>query len=137
MPILKLLTFPNEFRVKRHKMNKQAMKLSPGLVLVLFIIFHFQAFTTLAAKDPDSQPRMRVAIGHLEAAKTATKPLTSLLAARKAIVNAKPNKEGQRKDAIGYVDEAIAYARTGDKQTMLLKIDKAIANVKSGIARSK
>ena len=117
-------------------MNKQAMKLSPGLVLVLFISF-FQAFTTLAAKDPDAQPRMRVAIGHLEAAKTASKPLTSLLAARKALVNAKPNKEGQRKDAIGYVDEAIAYARTGDKQTMLLKIDKDIANVKSGIVRSK
>jgi soluble cytochrome b562 len=80
---------------------------------------------------------MRAAIGHLEAAKTAAKPLTSLQAARKSLVNAKSNKEGQRKDAIGYVDEAIAYATTGDKKTMLLKIDKAIANAKSGIARSK
>ena len=112
------------------------MKHSTGFIWVLFISL-FQAFTPLAAKDPDGNPRMRAAIGHLEAAKTAAKPLTSLHAARKSLTNAKSNKEGQRKDAIGYVDEAIAYATTGDKKTMLLKIDKAIANAKSGIARSK
>lgn len=107
---------------------------SHTLVLLLSL---FQVFTSLLAKDPDAQPRMRVAIGHLEAARTAAKPLTSLHAARKALVNARAYKEGQRKDAIGYVDEAIAHATTGDKKIMLLKIDKAIANAKSGIARSK
>jgi hypothetical protein len=94
-------------------------------------------FALLGANEADDQPHMRAAIGHLEAAKTAKEPLTSLRAARKALVNAKPNKEGQRKDAIGYVDEAIAFATTGDKAKMLEKISKAISNVKSGIARSR
>lgn len=93
--------------------------------------------TPAQAIDPDDQPRMRNAIAHLEAAKTALDPKASLRAARKALVNAKTNKEGERRDAIGLVDEAIAFATTGDKKTMLVKIDKAIANVKSGIARAR
>lgn len=91
----------------------------------------------LSAKDPTKRDHMRNAIGHLEAAKTAKEPLVSLQAARRELVKAKPGKEGQRKDAIEYVDEAIAYAMTGDKKTMQEKITKAISNVKSGIARAK
>lgn len=80
---------------------------------------------------------MRNAIGHLEAAQTAKDPLTSLQAARRELVKAKPGKEGERKDAIEYVDEALAFATTGDTKTMQEKITRAISNVKSGIARAK
>lgn len=96
-----------------------------------------QAMAPLSGNEADDQPHMREAIGHLEAARTAKAPLTSLNAARKELVSAKPNKKGQRKDAIAYVDEAIAYATTGDRAKMQEKITKAISNVKSGIARSK
>ncbi len=104
--------------------------------LILATVFS-PAFAALFGNEADDQPHMRAAIGHLEAAQTAKDPLTSLRAARKALVNARPNKEGQRKDAIAYVDEAIAFATTGDKAKMQEKITKAISNVKSGIARSK
>ena len=81
---------------------------------------------------------MRAALGHLEAAKTAKDPVVSLRAARKQLLNAASNKAGQRKDAIGYVDEAIALAVAGgDKGKLQEKISKAISNVKSGIARAK
>lgn len=95
------------------------------------------ALAPLLGNPADGQPHMRTALGHLEAARTAKDPLTSLRAARKALVKAKPNKEGQRKDAIGYVDEAIAFPTTGDKDKMQEKITKAISNVKSGIARAR
>jgi hypothetical protein len=91
----------------------------------------------LSAKDPTKSDHMRNAIGHLEAAQTAKQPLTSLQAARRELVKAKPNKEGQRKDAIELVDQAIAYATTGESKMMQEKIIKAISNAKSGIARSK
>jgi hypothetical protein len=112
------------------------MKYSSRLALFL-VCSLFQAFTLLHAIDSKGQPHMRNAIGHLEAAKTAKDPLISLKAARKSLVNAKKNKEGERVDALGYVDEAIAYATTGNKKTMVEKIDKAIGNVKSGIARAR
>lgn len=91
----------------------------------------------LYAKDPTKTNHMRNAIGHLEAAQTAKEPLVCLRAARRELIKAKPNKEGERKDAIEYVDEAIAFATTGDSKAMQEKITKAISNVKSGIARAK
>lgn len=106
-----------------------------NLSVLLFAVLAFG--WSLSAKDPTKRDHMRNAIGHLEAAQTAKEPLTSLQAARRELVNAKSNKEGQRKDAIEYVDEAIAFARAGDAKTMQEKITKAISNVKSGIARSK
>lgn len=114
-----------------HVMNhRTAFRLMLAMVLS-------PAFAPLSGNEADDQPHMRAALGHLEAARTAKDPLTSLRAARKALVKAKPNKEGQRKDAIGYVDEAIAFATTGDQAKMQEKITKAISNVKSGIARSR
>jgi hypothetical protein len=101
-------------------------------LLVLLMI----PLVALSAKDTTPGP-MRRAIAQLEAAKTAAEPLVFLRTARKELVSAKSNKEGERKDAIAYVDEAIAYATTGDKKTMQEKITKAISNAKSGIARSK
>lgn len=112
------------------------MKHTSGFTLLL-VIAVFQTLVPLYGINPNDQPHMRNAIGHLEAAKTAEKPLVSLRAAHKALVNAKANKEGERKDAIALVNEAIAFATTGDTKTMLVKIDKAIANVKSGVARSR
>lgn len=112
-------------------MNRRtAIRLMLAMVLI-------PALTPLSANEADDQPHMRTALGHLEAARTAKAPLTSLRAARKALVHARPNKEGQRKHAIGYVDEAIAFATTGDKAKMQEKITKAISNVKSGIARAR
>lgn len=102
----------------------------------LLVTALLQAFNAVHAIDPKGQPHLRNAIGHLEAAKTAKEPLVSLKAARKELVNAKHNKKGERIDAIRHVDEAVAYATTGDRKTMLEKITKAIGNAKSGIARA-
>lgn len=107
-----------------------------AFLLILALVLP-PAFAPLYGNAADNQSRMRTAIGHLEAARTAKDPLTSLHAARKALVHARANKEGQRKDAIGYVDEAIAFGTVGDKVKMQDKITKAISNVKSGIARSR
>jgi hypothetical protein len=104
------------------------------LALILLVL---APLTATCAKDPTKGDHMRNAIGHLEAAKTAKEPVISLQAARRELVKAKANKAGERKDAIEYVDEAIAYATTGDKGKMQEKITKAIGNVKSGIARAK
>ena len=92
---------------------------------------------SLQSKTPKLPGPMRRAIAHLEAAKTAKDPLVFLKAARKELVDAKSNKEGERKDAIELVDQAMAFATTGDKKTMTEKITKAISNAKSGIARAK
>ncbi len=107
--------------------------------LLLFLVLS-QAFTPLSGNEADDQPHMRAAIRHLEEAKTAEHPIPSLQSARRELVHSVPNKQGQRKDAIRYVDEAIALAEKDDKANkakMLEKIGKAIANVKSGIARSR
>jgi len=101
------------------------------------ILLLLMSLAAVSAKDPTKRDHMRNAIGHLEAAQTAKEPLTSLQSARRELVKAKSNKEGQRKDAIEYVDEAIAFARAGDAKTMQEKITRAISNVKSGIARAK
>lgn len=93
--------------------------------------------TAVLAKDPVKSSHMRNAIAHLEAAKTAKDSFVSLRTARRELIKAKSNKEGERKDAIELIDEAIAYATTGDRKTMLDKITKAIGAVKSGIARAK
>ncbi len=112
------------------------MKL-PFRFVLLVILTCLQAFSSVYGINPDDQPRMRKALAHLEAAKTAEKPLVSLQAARKALANAKANKEGERIDALGEVKEAIAFATTGDKPKMIEKIDKAVGKIKSGIARSR
>ena len=106
-----------------------------NLLVLLIVVLGFG--WSLSAKDPTKHDHMRNAIGLLEAAKTAKEPLVSLQAARRELVKAKPGKEGQRKDAIEYVDEAIAFARAGEAKTMQEKITKAISNAKSGIARAK
>ncbi len=105
-------------------------------VTLLLVSALLQAVSVVQAVDPKGQPHMRNAIGHLEAAKTAKEPLVSLKAARKELVNARHNKKGERIDALGYVDQAIAFATTGDRKAMLEKITKAIGSVKSGIARA-
>jgi hypothetical protein len=102
--------------------------------LVLFVAFQFAPY---AMADKGGQPHMRKALGFLEAAKTAEKPLVNLNAARKQLAEASHNKEGERADALAYVKEAIAYSTTGDKQKAQERIDKAISAVKSGIVRAR
>lgn len=102
---------------------------------LLVVTFAFAILLSPAHALPP-QPRMAKAIEELEAAKTAANPLPHLEAARKALKNARSNKEGQRLDAIGFVNEAIAYARAQARGDMLDRIDKAIGNTKSGMARS-
>jgi hypothetical protein len=112
------------------------MKSTVVALLVLFAWFQVIPCAMAEKGKGKGQPHMRNAIALLEAAKTAEKPLANLNSARRALVTAKKNKEGERVDAIGYIKEAIAYATTGDKKTMLERIDKAISSVKSGIARA-
>lgn len=102
---------------------------------LLIVTFAFACLLSPARALPP-QPRMAKAIEELEAAKTAVNPLPHLEAARKALKNSRPNKEGQRLDAIGFVNEAIAYARSHARGDMLDRINKAIGNAKSGMARS-
>jgi tetratricopeptide (TPR) repeat protein len=111
------------------------MKITRAFVTLLVIVL-FQSLIPLAKGDP-TQPRMENAIEQLEAAKTAERPLPDLEAARKALKNARQNKDGQRLDALGFVNEAIEYAKAGDKEKMLERINKAIANAKSGMARTR
>jgi hypothetical protein len=107
-------------------------------VFPLLLVFTlFQVVLPVVVNAQDKQPHMKIALRHLETAQTAEKPMASLKAARKQLLEAKPNKEGERLDAIADVNEAIAYATTGDKKKMQVKITKAIGNVKSGIARAK
>lgn len=103
---------------------------------MLFLVLS-QAIIPLSGNEADDQPHMRAAIRFLEEAKTAEHPVPTLQSARKELVHSVANKKGQRKDAIRYVDEAIALADKDDKAKMLEKISKALSNVKSGIARSK
>ncbi len=44
--------------------------------------------------------------------------------------------EGQRVDAVGFVDEAIGHARAGERGRMLERIGRAVTNSTSGMARS-
>jgi hypothetical protein len=53
------------------------------------------------------------------------------------LLKARPNKHGERVDAIEAVDEAIALATVGDKSKMLQKIDHAVAQVYSGMRKAR
>ncbi len=92
--------------------------------------------STLTFAAPD-QPRMRAAIDLLNAAKTAESPLPVLRAAKKKLHEARPNKHGERLDAIEAVNEAIALATVGDKNKMVQKIDHAVAQVYSGMRKAR
>jgi hypothetical protein len=89
------------------------------------------------AKDPTKPGLMRQAIAHLEGARHTSEPLVSLRAARRAVVNAHPNKGGERKEAIHAIDQAIQAAEAGDKQTMNAKIAHAIYDLKQGMNNAK
>ena len=89
------------------------------------------------AKDPTKPGPMQRAIAHLDAARNATKPLISLRAARRSVVDAKANKGGERKKAIHAIDQAIEAAESGDTRTMTANISDAIYDIKQGINNAK
>ena len=96
----------------------------------------FLVWVNFATGAPD-QPHMRAAIELLQAAKKAEMPLPMLNAARKHIRQASPNKKGERGDALAAVNEAIALATVGDRQKMEQKVNHAIAQLHSGMAKAK
>ena len=112
------------------------MKPAPALLLCLFLSSILFA-TSVVAKDPTKPGPLARAVSHLEAAKNAKEPLVSLRSARRAVVNAKSNKGGERKDAILAIDMAIEAAEAGDKKTMTAKIANAIFDIKQGINHAK
>ncbi|HYF34907.1 MAG TPA: hypothetical protein VD994_06400 [Prosthecobacter sp.] len=109
------------------------MKTIVAILSGLLILF---GASSLATAAPD-QPHMRAAIELLQAAKQANKPLPMLNAAKKHIQKAAPNKKGERVDALAAVNEAIASATTGDKEKMEQKVNHAIAQLHSGMAKAK
>ena len=80
---------------------------------------------------------MRAAVELLQSAKKAEKPLPMLTAAKKHIQKARPNKKGERYDALEAVNEAIAQATAGDREKMEQKINHAISQLHSGMAKAK
>jgi len=89
------------------------------------------------AKDPTKLEAMERALNRLEDARSATNPVVSLRSARKAVVNAKTNKGGERKEAIVTIDKAIEAAEAGDRQTMMAKISSAIYDIRQGMNNAK
>jgi|GEM_PF-3555943 len=112
------------------------MKLTSIRALCLFMLSIFFA-TYGMAKDPTKIGPMEKAIAHLEAARNAKEPLVSLRSARRAVVNAKTNKGGERKEAIITIDKAIEAAEAGDRKTMTAKITSAIYDIKQGMNNAK
>jgi hypothetical protein len=102
-----------------------------GAVFLALVAF---VGTLVAAPD---QPHMRAAVELLQSAKMADKPLPMLTAAKKHIQKARPNKKGERYDALEAVNEAIALATTGDREKMEQKINHAISQLHSGMAKAK
>jgi hypothetical protein len=91
----------------------------------------------LDAAPPPDQPRMRAALELLQSAKESKNPMPMLTAAKKKLQNAGKNKAGDRVEAIGYVNEAIAQAQTGNLEKMKQKVDAAIANIHQGMGNAK
>jgi hypothetical protein len=103
-----------------------------GVVMLVMLVMCL----SLKAEAPD-QPHMRAAIELLQAAKKAEKPLPMLSAAKKHIQKAAKNKKGERIDALKAVNEAIACATVGDKEKLEQKVNHAIAQLHSGMAKAK
>ena len=107
--------------------------IGPIWLFMLSIVFA----TNGLAKDPTKIGPMAKAIAHLEAARNAKEPLVSLRSARRAVVNAKTNKGGERKEAITAIDKAIEAAEAGDRKTMIAKIAGATYDIKQGMNNAK
>ena len=106
------------------------MKAIIALVLALGLT------VALVAEGAPDQPHMRAALELLQAAKESDNPLPMLRAARKHMVNAAKNKKGERIDAISAIDQAMAFATTGDQAKARQKIKHAISQVHSGMSKA-
>lgn len=80
---------------------------------------------------------MRAALELLQAAKKADEPVPLLVSARQRLKNSTKNKGGERVDALKLVNEAIAFAQTGDRGKMEQKVNAAIASIHSGMGKAK
>jgi predicted esterase len=101
------------------------------------VLFALLAFVGMTVAAPD-QPHMRAAVELLQSAKKSDQPLPMLQAAKKHLLKARPNKKGERYDALEAVNEAIAQATVGkDREKMEQKINHAISQIHSGMAKAK
>ncbi|WP_395735627.1 hypothetical protein [Prosthecobacter sp.] len=78
-------------------------------------------------------PQQRKALDELQAAKKAEDPMPLLESAKTRITKAnKGNREGDKKDVIAKINEAIEQLKAGNKSKMEQKINAAIANLHQG-----
>lgn len=89
------------------------------------------------AESETKQYNMEATVHDLQDAKKSDKPLEGLESAKKALQHAKHNKHGERHAAMAFIDEAIERARAGDLEKMKQKIDAAIADLHSGMSKTK
>jgi hypothetical protein len=83
-------------------------------------------------------PQQRKALDELQAAKKAEDPMPLLESAKTRIAKAnKGDRQGDKKDVIDKIDEAIEQLKAGNKSKMEQKINAAIANLHQGKGSSK
>jgi len=105
-------------------------------LILLLCGLSFANFGVLRAQPEDQQPHMEDALHFLQDAKKSDAPVALLNSAREALSQAKHNKAGFRKRALGIVDDAIALAQSGDHQRMINKINAAIAEIHTAMSKS-
>lgn len=104
-------------------MNTPKAWLTSVLVLILFSMV-----TSIAIAGPQN-PRMRKAIEFLQEAKKATKPIPLLNAAKAQFKPGKNGKTGDRNEALETIQEAVSWAKAGNRGKMEQKINHAIAQI--------
>ena len=110
---------------------------TPAIKLIVVICLAFLSSTRfLQAAAEEKQPKMEQALHDLQEAKTAAEPIPLLENAKKSLKGAKHNKRGFRLEADGPIDKAIEEAKIGNKEKMVEKIDAAIAEVHTAMAKS-
>jgi ABC-type transporter Mla subunit MlaD len=104
------------------------------LRIALALCFFTAAFTAIAGPESAS-PNLLAAMKSLEAAKTADDPLPDLQDAIKSLDKATNNAGGKKDMAEALVNEAVQFAKDGDKDQMTQKIDHAIVELHEGMDR--
>ena len=104
------------------------------IVVVCLAFLSSMGFPQAALEE--KQPKMEQALHDLQEAKTAAEPIPLLENAKKSLKQAKHNKRGFRLEADGPIDKAIEEAKTGNKEKMVQKIDAAIAEIHTAMAKS-
>ncbi len=110
------------------------LTLTAKLLALSLLLLLVSLASSLQAAD---QPKMRDAIELLESAKYSKTPLAALESAHRKLDNGRPNKKGERLEAMEYVNEAIEFAKQNNHSRMRDKIDNAISHINKGIDKAK